>query len=50
MVKYEVSSIVIIAVLLVLVVVDVTGNTLVCLIIKGNRQMRYVAGNDTTVK
>lgn len=40
MVKYEVSSIVIIAVLLVLVVVDVTGNTLVCLIIKGNRQMR----------
>lgn len=49
MVKYEVSSIVITTVFLVLVVLVVTGNIVVCLIIKRSRQMRYVAGNDRTV-
>ena len=49
MVKYEVSSIVITTVFLVLVVLVVTGNMVVCLIIKRSRQMRYVAGNDRTV-
>ena len=43
MVKYEVSSIVITTVFLVLVVLVVTGNIVVCLIIKRSRQMRYVA-------
>ncbi|CAH3137640.1 unnamed protein product [Pocillopora meandrina] len=40
MVDCEVSSVVITTVLLILVIMDITGNTLVCLIIKGNRQMR----------
>ncbi|XP_058966861.1 QRFP-like peptide receptor [Pocillopora verrucosa] len=40
MVKYEVSSIVITTVFLVLVVLVVTGNIVVCLIIKRSRQMR----------
>ena len=49
MVVCEVSSVVITTVLLILVIMDITGNTLVCLIIKGNRQMRYGSGIDRVI-
>ena len=49
MVDCEVSSVVITTVLLILVIMDITGNTLVSLIIKGNRQMRYGSGIDRVI-
>lgn len=38
----EIASVAIITVLSVLVIVDIVGNSLVCAIIKRNRDMRYV--------
>ena len=39
---FEIASVAITTVLSVLVLVDIVGNSLVCAIIKRNREMRYV--------
>ena len=40
----EIASVAMTTVLCILVAVDIAGNSLVCLIIKKNRDMRYVVG------
>lgn len=45
---FEIASVAITTVLSVLVLVDIVGNSLVCAIIKRNREMRYVEKKNGT--